>query len=390
MSHFIQQSIRQVLSTYHGDGSFSLFLKKYFSAQPLLGSRDRKAITEALYIFFRTAPFLNEETDALKVIKIGYEWCGSENEFLKKTLKEIETPAFNFQKHCLAWQQNHAFSLELSNGITLLDWLSAMRVQPYLFIRLVGDKAQQQKNLNVLKYSEGFVSVVSLHSELSIIALKNSFKVHQFLNESAYVVQDLSSQTTVVKALSLIETSLDAQKSLKVWDVCAGAGGKSLLWKYLRGNDLIWTTDVRASILNQLKKRFHLYGMSTSKAIILDLLDSNKVKMSMRGEKFDVLLCDVPCSGSGTWSRTPEQFYYFSQEEVLTYPEKQFTIAANSLPYLKDNGYLIYITCSVFRAENEAVVERLQTEMNLSVVHQELILNVEWFADSLFIALLKK
>ena len=98
----------------------------------------------------------------------------------------------------------------------------------------------------------------------------------------------------------------------------------------------------------------------------------------------------MPCSGSGTWARTPEQLYFFKEERIDQYATLQTQIASNTIEYLKTGGRIIYITCSVFKKENEDVVNELIKQFSLRAISMELINGVQRKADSMFVAVLKK
>jgi 16S rRNA (cytosine967-C5)-methyltransferase len=102
----------------------------------------------------------------------------------------------------------------------------------------------------------------------------------------------------------------------------------------------------------------------------------------------DLILLDVPCSGSGTWGRTPEYLRIFDESEVDRYAALQRKIITNSIPYLKNDGVLLYSTCSVFQKENEENVRFIQQEHGLKLLYQEVIKGYTEKADSMFIAAL--
>src|SRR5690606_8193418 len=104
---------------------------------------------------------------------------------------------------------------------------------------------------------------------------------------------------------------------------------------------------------------------------------------------FDLVIADVPCSGSGTWSRTPEQLYYFGKEKIQLYASRQRKILEHVTGNAKPGGYLLYCTCSVFRKENEEQVQYLQ-DAGWTVVQQEILTGYNMRADTLFAALLQK
>jgi 16S rRNA (cytosine967-C5)-methyltransferase len=76
---------------------------------------------------------------------------------------------------------------------------------------------------------------------------------------------------------------------------------------------------------------------------------------------FDAILCDVPCSGSGTWRRAPEAKWALTPERLRELVGLQADILAQAATLLAPSGVLIYATCSVFMEENEHVVERFSS-----------------------------
>ena len=106
-------------------------------------------------------------------------------------------------------------------------------------------------------------------------------------------------------------------------------------------------------------------------------------------ESFDLIICDAPCSGSGTWGRTPEQLSRFQKEKIEDYATLQKAIAVNASKCLKEEGLFFYITCSVFRRENEDVVEHIRQEAKLRLIEQRYVKGYEEKADTLFTALFR-
>lgn len=98
----------------------------------------------------------------------------------------------------------------------------------------------------------------------------------------------------------------------------------------------------------------------------------------------------MPCSGSGTWARTPEQLYFFEEKIVDTISTLQKQIATNVASYLKEGGKLFYITCSAFERENDEVVRHILENTNLKPEQQQLINGIGNKADSMFIAVFSK
>ena len=172
-----------------------------------------------------------------------------------------------------------------------------------------------------------------------------------------------------------------------VWDCCAASGGKSILANDVLGDIQLTVSDVRENILFNLKKRFVAAGINNYKSFIADLTNP---KQPVSAESFDLIIADVPCSGSGTWSRTPEQLYYFEPAKIDEYAKLQKAILKNVINALKPGGYFLYITCSVFKKENEHAIDFLQENFNLKTLKMELLKGYELKADSMFAALLQK
>ncbi len=102
--------------------------------------------------------------------------------------------------------------------------------------------------------------------------------------------------------------------------------------------------------------------------------------------EFDGILLDAPCSGSGTWGRTPEMLFYFEKYKIENYVKLQKAFAGNVIKYLKPGKPLIYMTCSVFKAENEDVIHYIEENFPVKLEKMELIKGYNNRADSMFVA----
>ena len=102
---------------------------------------------------------------------------------------------------------------------------------------------------------------------------------------------------------------------------------------------------------------------------------------------YDLIICDAPCTGSGTWSRTPEQLYFFEEAIIDQYASLQKKIISNAMPALNPGGYFLYVTCSVFKMENEAIADFIKEKFHLTLVKMGLLKGYDKKADTLFAAL---
>jgi 16S rRNA (cytosine967-C5)-methyltransferase len=149
-------------------------------------------------------------------------------------------------------------------------------------------------------------------------------------------------------------TAIPATKtSGRVWDCCAAPGGKALvLARRLRGAEIL-ATDISAKRLVQMKVRLEKYAYADR----ISCAVADAAAEIPRETQFDLILCDVPCSGTGTLARNPEIRLRLKLEDLARQSARQRAILKGALRRLAPGGRLVYSTCSLEREENEAVVE---------------------------------
>ena len=147
-------------------------------------------------------------------------------------------------------------------------------------------------------------------------------------------------------------------------------------------------SDLRESVLLNLDERFRLAGIRKYHKKELDLLRNND--QILHHYQFDGIILDAPCTGSGTWGRTPEMLTFFEERKINQFATIQKAIATNVIKYLKPGKPLVYITCSAFAAENEDVVNHLLETLPLTLEKMELIKGYQNNADTMFVARLIK
>jgi 16S rRNA (cytosine967-C5)-methyltransferase len=197
------------------------------------------------------------------------------------------------------------------------------------------------------------------------------------LNKEA-VVQDYSSQ----RIAEFLKLTTENHSPTTVWDCCAASGGKAMLAMDTLPPIQLTVSDVRASIIHNLKERFKEAGIRRYQSFIADLTTAYPLS-----KNYDLVICDVPCSGSGTWARTPEQLHFITAQKIEHYATLQKSIVRNVVKAVNKSGYLLYITCSVYKKENEEVVAFIQQTTPLHLIHASVLKGYDVKADTMFAAL---
>lgn len=373
---YLWTHIKALISSYNGSVPFAHFIRNYTRQHPKLGSRDRKILTTILYSWFRCSSGIVVPQGVAHPFEVQVLACLRACAVSGPTYDKLFAPFDIADNDVPLLQPEMLFPhpLPLSDGITQDQWLLSMTRQPQLFIRVIGNKA---KVCNILSENNIYFEEVST----SCLALPNGSAIDKILPEADYAVQDASSQHT--------GTFFSPAAGQQWYDCCCGAGGKSLLLMAQQPAVRLTVTDKRASIISNLKERFTRYGYRRPDALVADAADAVSLANTLGTRQFDNIICDVPCSGSGTWARTPEQLHFFNSEVQQKFPPLQRAIAVNVSRYLRPGGRLIYITCSVFRQENEDVVEHIVANTGLKVQHMQLINGISLRADSMFLAVLQ-
>lgn len=279
---------------------------------------------------------------------------------------------------------------DLSSTIDYENFCISFFSQPDLFLRVRPGYESKYARIDFGIDNTGITRIGA-----NTIALPNSTKLDETEGiDKEFVVQDYSSQGVgefiweIAKRIgdgpnNKLRQHHEQRRALSVWDCCAASGGKSILAKDILGNIDLTVSDIRETILINLRKRFEKAGIGQYKSFAADLT----IGTTIPDASFDIIIADVPCSGSGTWSRTPEQLYYFEEKTIDHYHALQQKIVSNVIPKLRPGGYFLYITCSVFRRENEDIADFIKTNFHLELVKMEVLKGYSVKADTMFAAL---
>jgi 16S rRNA (cytosine967-C5)-methyltransferase len=163
-------------------------------------------------------------------------------------------------------------------------------------------------------------------------------------------VQDLASQC--------VGAVCAPAKGERWWDACAGGGGKTLLLAdRMQGRGQVVASDIREYKLDDLRRRARRSDLHN---IVPRPWDGSSV--DKKRSNFHGVLVDAPCSGSGTWRRNPDARWSMEPGEVDRLSELQLSILRRAAGAVGPGGVLVYATCSMFRRENEDVVDAFLQE----------------------------
>ena len=169
--------------------------------------------------------------------------------------------------------------------------------------------------------------------------------------EGAFAVQDAGAQ--------LAAAIVDARDGMRVLDACAAPGGKTSHLLERAEIDLVAVDDDAARI-ERLRGNLARLGHA-ARAVRIVCADATKPDSWWDGRPFDRILLDVPCTGSGVVRRHPDIKWRRRPADVDAFAAAQSQFLAATWPLTAAGGRLVYATCSLFRAENDAVVEAFCT-----------------------------
>jgi 16S rRNA (cytosine967-C5)-methyltransferase len=187
-------------------------------------------------------------------------------------------------------------------------------------------------------------------------------------HQGAFEVQDEGSQRIVAL--------LDPRPDETVLDWCAGAGGKTLAIAAAMANcGVVWALDNNARRLQECQRRLTRAGVTCARVQAHDRQSPPPLA--------DAVLVDAPCTSTGALRRSPELRWHIDGDWLGRFPAQQAVILAQAARHVRPGGRLVYATCSLMHAENEAVVASfLQAHTDFRLEREERIgpADPDWLA----------
>lgn len=314
----------QVLAAISADQRADTALRLYFEEHRYLQPPLKRAISHAVFVYFRWLSWLDPKSPAQKrlahAITLHERFTADPKSIKAETLAALAVPRW------------------LSGEMELRpEYLRQLQRDPALWIRARPGQAE------ALAKSLFACERTSLAPDaLRFTGTQDLFRTEQFTS-GEFEIQDLASQ--------LVGLACAPKPGETWWDTCAGEGGKTLHLADLMANKgLIWATDRHPKRLDTLKRRAARAKLFNYRTALWDGGTHLPTK-----SKFDGILVDAPCSGVGTWQRNPHARWATSPDDVRELAVTQRALLDAVAGSLKPGGRLIYSVCTLTHSETTAI-----------------------------------
>ena len=335
-------------------------MSAFFRARPKMGRRDRSEVAEALFfamrhfeeLSFRMRPArpAKDTLAAARLVTAMIE--GSlpedlrprEGDFLKEALARDFTRA---APHAQAEMPEWLYEKIVAQNPDSQAYFEANKRGAPLDVRVNALKTSRSEVLEQMARL-GWEAFPTPFSALGVrLFEKPSLTSTELFARGLVDVQDEGSQ--------LVAQLVQARPGEMVCDFCAGAGGKTLaIGAQMRGKGRLYAFDVNVRRLEALAPRARRAGLSNVYAA--PIRNERDLRVKRLKGKFDRVLVDAPCSGTGTFRRNPDLKFRLSPEEFDRLAALQADILESASTLVKPGGRLVYATCSVMREEDESQV----------------------------------
>lgn len=247
-------------------------------------------------------------------------------------------------------------------------FLQSLKKIPYISFRVNRlkysceefEKLLEEKKIDIIKKVDSVYYVDS-----GILLYSDEFR------DGKIIVQDASSY--------LSARNLNPKPDESVLDTCSAPGGKTaVLGELMENRGELLALDIYPHKLKLIEENCHKCGVDIVRTVKMDAR-----KLKEQGKKFDKILVDAPCSGYGVLRKKPEAIYNKNSENVEELAKLQFEILESASQVLKDNGELVYSTCTILKEENgENIKKFLEKYPNFETVELYIPENVNGSYDN--------
>jgi len=294
-------------------------------------------------------------------------------ELVKRARKRSAAPFVNAVLRKLAVGVSQANSLEHQISAASAETLAASSAHPFWLVERWIQAYGIDSAFRICQHNQSVpVTAIRLRhpeAEERLRAEGIELAPGVFLDSARRVRQGDITRTAALRAglcviqdeASQLVAALVGQGS-HVLDCCAAPGGKTLALADHNANAEITAVELhlhRARLLRKLMSALNPATEARARRIRVVNADARSLPFVT---KFDRVLADAPCSGTGTLSRNPEIKWRLTPEDLADLAERQFAILRSAMTQVAAGGRLIYSTCSLEKEENEDVIERALAE----------------------------
>ena len=245
------------------------------------------------------------------------------------------------------------------------EQITSIRINPYKWLT---GKSEWPKEAHTHHSSFAIQNSVPWTDFGYYLSQRPSFTFDPVFHAGCFYVQEASSMFLE----QALKQTVDLSLPLKILDLCAAPGGKSThIQSLISAESILVSNEVIKSRTGILKQNIIKWGCEN-----VVITNNDPQHFSRLKGFFDVLVIDAPCSGSGLFRKTPAAIDEWSKENVLMCCGRQKRIIADAFASLKQDGILIYSTCSYSKEENEDIADWLTLELKMK--NEELVIKKDW------------
>jgi len=301
---------------------------------------------------------VNESVKLVK--KINFRSSGFVNGILRNYIRkaneiEIESKSINEE-----------LSIKYSYSLWMIDYfIDSFGIDKTKEILEFNKKAPKLSiRVNTLKITRDNLiddlNIINIKSEKSVLT-KSGIIINQLNDERINELELFRDGYFYIQddASILVAEMLNPKEGERILDVCASPGGKSThMAQIINDNGEIISRDITEEKIDLINENIERLSINSIKTEVFDatLEDIENIK------KFDKILIDAPCTGLGIIRRKPEIKLNRDKEDIVNISQLQYEILNKSAKLLKDNGEMVYSTCSIGETENLNVINRFLNE----------------------------
>lgn len=314
--------ITEIIQSSDRDHPADATMRRVLKARKSIDAAAAREIAEAVFSYYRWFGWLNPRDPLPKQLRQAQDL-------------DRNPPA----------ELSHAVPEWIKDEVDVTaEWLGSLQAKPKVWIR-----ARRGQGTSLAE-KLGDCEPGAVPDALEYRGAQDLFSTPEF-KTGEFELQDIASQ--------MVGFACAPKPGETWWDACAGEGGKLLhLSDLMQNKGLIWASDRAQWRLDRLKRRAGRARVFNYRSALWD----GGARLPTK-TKFDGILIDAPCSGTGTWGRNPQARWTLTAQDIAELKALQIQLIRHAAPALKATGRLIYSVCTLARSETVEVVGALESSL---------------------------